>query len=272
GWHRIKIHTRNYIGIIVAEDDRNTIDRIYNYLTDFGYSIPKPRRRKPSKIRVPIYEPSGPRIPNSTKNMLSMVTQSNVEIEKMKDIVLQTNECNYDWCRGLLAGFFDTDGCLHKTWELSYIQIKNQDKTFSLCEKAINLLGFSSRRRWDNLYLINNYAFNNNILKYLSLINPALNRKKNLIGMGINFEPVKVTNIEKYNGDYVAIQTDTKTLIANGLLTHNCFIGPKPTSDRVFVVNQRNVKTGTFDEHKIMMGFKTEEEARAGYLANYEKG
>jgi len=39
----------------------------------------------------------------------------------------------------------------------------------------------------------------------------------------------------------------------------------------VFIVDQVN-KDGSFDEHKVVMGTATEEEARAAYLANYEKG
>jgi len=39
----------------------------------------------------------------------------------------------------------------------------------------------------------------------------------------------------------------------------------------VFIVDQVN-KEGSFDEHKVVMGTATEEEARAAYLANYEKG
>ncbi|QNF19556.1 inorganic diphosphatase [Aeromonas hydrophila] len=50
------------------------------------------------------------------------------------------------------------------------------------------------------------------------------------------------------------------------------FIGDKPESDTVFVVDQVDPKTGKFDEHKVMMGFADEQAARAGYLANYEKG
>lgn len=49
------------------------------------------------------------------------------------------------------------------------------------------------------------------------------------------------------------------------------FIGPRPDSDKVFVIDQVN-QDGTFDEHKVMMGFKDLESARAGYLANYEAG
>lgn len=39
----------------------------------------------------------------------------------------------------------------------------------------------------------------------------------------------------------------------------------------VFVVDQCN-PDGTFDEHKVMLGFNSTEEARSAYLSNYEKG
>jgi DNA-directed RNA polymerase beta subunit len=39
-----------------------------------------------------------------------------------------------------------------------------------------------------------------------------------------------------------------------------------------FVVNQVNPKSGRFDEHKVMLGFINLDDAKAGYLANYEKG
>ncbi|MDM5138438.1 hypothetical protein OB959_01310 [Aeromonas bestiarum] len=50
------------------------------------------------------------------------------------------------------------------------------------------------------------------------------------------------------------------------------FIGDQPDSGTVYVVDQVDPKTGKFDEHKVMMGFADEQAARAGYLANYEKG
>lgn len=50
------------------------------------------------------------------------------------------------------------------------------------------------------------------------------------------------------------------------------FIGDQPDSETVYVVDQVDPKTGKFDEHKVMMGFADEQAARAGYLANYEKG
>lgn len=49
------------------------------------------------------------------------------------------------------------------------------------------------------------------------------------------------------------------------------FVGNSPLSDKVFVVDQVN-KDGSFDEHKVMIGFNSTEEAQAAYLANYEQG
>ena len=40
----------------------------------------------------------------------------------------------------------------------------------------------------------------------------------------------------------------------------------------VFVVDQQDPATGKPDEHKVMLGFATKEEAQAAYQANYQKG
>lgn len=40
----------------------------------------------------------------------------------------------------------------------------------------------------------------------------------------------------------------------------------------VYVVNQVDPGSGNFDEHKIMMGFDSEDQARVAYLSNYEPG
>lgn len=49
------------------------------------------------------------------------------------------------------------------------------------------------------------------------------------------------------------------------------FIGPNPDSDNVFIVDQVNAD-GSFDEHKVLLGFPSKIAARRGYLANYQKG
>ncbi|MEI7957225.1 MAG: hypothetical protein WCJ66_18835, partial [Verrucomicrobiota bacterium] len=47
------------------------------------------------------------------------------------------------------------------------------------------------------------------------------------------------------------------------------FIGPNPSGTKAFVVNQIDPSTGKFDEHKVMLGYDSRQEAIKGYKANY---
>lgn len=49
------------------------------------------------------------------------------------------------------------------------------------------------------------------------------------------------------------------------------FLSDHPGEGKVFVVDQVN-EDGTFDEHKVMYGFNSEQEAMEAYLANYSPG
>lgn len=48
------------------------------------------------------------------------------------------------------------------------------------------------------------------------------------------------------------------------------FVGPEQ-SERVYVIDQLDPKTGRLDEHKVMLGFRSPLDARLGYLANYDE-
>ncbi|MEX2964740.1 LPD1 domain-containing protein, partial [Microbulbifer sp. TYP-18] len=49
------------------------------------------------------------------------------------------------------------------------------------------------------------------------------------------------------------------------------FVGPDVDSERVFVVDQVN-RDGSFDEHKVLLGFSDKAKAIAGYKGAYDKG
>lgn len=49
------------------------------------------------------------------------------------------------------------------------------------------------------------------------------------------------------------------------------FMGSKPKSDFVFIVDQMKVDNDKFDEHKVMLGFSNKTEAIEAYLKNYDK-
>lgn len=50
------------------------------------------------------------------------------------------------------------------------------------------------------------------------------------------------------------------------------FLGDELDSDQVFIVNQIDQGTGSFDEHKVMLGFPDRHAAHDAYLSNYEAG
>lgn len=49
------------------------------------------------------------------------------------------------------------------------------------------------------------------------------------------------------------------------------FVGEHPSSEDVFIVDQVK-EDGSFDEHKVMLGYTSTEEAREAYLRNYDEG
>ena len=49
-------------------------------------------------------------------------------------------------------------------------------------------------------------------------------------------------------------------------------IGPHHQSDHVFVVDQHDHRTGKFDEHKVMLGYRTKSEAEHAYMGGFSDG
>jgi hypothetical protein len=49
-------------------------------------------------------------------------------------------------------------------------------------------------------------------------------------------------------------------------------IGPDHTSDHVFLVDQHDKNTGKFDEHKVMLGYRTKDAAMAAYCNGFSDG
>lgn len=49
-------------------------------------------------------------------------------------------------------------------------------------------------------------------------------------------------------------------------------IGPDTHSDHVFIIDQNDLRTGQFDEHKVMLGYRTREEATRAYRNGFSDG
>lgn len=50
------------------------------------------------------------------------------------------------------------------------------------------------------------------------------------------------------------------------------YVGKNPESERVFIVDQLNQDNDQFDEHKIMLGYQSLEEAEQAYKSNFDPG
>jgi predicted RNA methylase len=50
------------------------------------------------------------------------------------------------------------------------------------------------------------------------------------------------------------------------------FIGPHPEIERAYIINQRHVDGVKTDEHKVMLGFDSAEQAKAAYLGSFQGG
>ncbi|MFH7764608.1 PLxRFG domain-containing protein [Acinetobacter sp. BSP-28] len=50
------------------------------------------------------------------------------------------------------------------------------------------------------------------------------------------------------------------------------YVGSNPESEQVFIVDQLDQQTGGFDEHKVMLGFNSQDEAIKAYSSNFDKG
>ena len=192
------------------------------------------------------------------------------KIRFVKNILVRNAE-SFEWCRGYLAGIYDTDGCLNNRHELQITQTKNQNEFMEFTKKCIATLGFNAVQRNNEIKLNSNLMADNITMEFTQLLKPSLEKKRNFLGQTYRFEPVEIVSIKAYKGNFIAIQTDKQTYIANGFVTHNCYIGDNEDAKKVYIVHQNDPITHKYDEDKCMLGFNSLEDAKKAYLMQYDR-
>ena len=101
----------------------------------------------------------------------------------------------------------------------------------------------------------------------------------NLHGMSVRIENPRNTYREKadkggkvWRSRMAAHYGDIEGTRGNDGDPIDVFVGPFPESTAVWVINQRRVGTDKLDEHKAMLGFVSEQQARNAYLDSYDRG
>jgi len=217
GSFRINSSGADYWQLSVQLGDHEIIDRCVDYL----------ERLLPSAVSAPR------EVPNSSewgsKPMLTLGTRRRDNLLKLAELMSDSDADS--WKLGWLAGLYDTDGSLHQNGQVSVFQ-KDHAVLDRVAERASDF-GFTF------LLQVNDGGCDSVRLKadrmervrFMSLVRPALSRKVEEIQSRTVriFDPVSVVSVEPIGKiEMFDITTSSRTFVADGLLTHNCYATERP--------------------------------------------
>lgn len=161
--------------------------------------------------------------PSKGEPMFAIGTTSPERVARIKAMTVPRSDS--EWMRGWLAGIFDAEGSHGK----EALRISNSDESIlKTTENALQAFGFQSVRdisKTRNVCYIRILGGREETMRFWQLVNPAIKRKFTLEGQAVN-KSVRVTSIEcrEYSTEMFDIMTGTETFIANGMVSHNCYV------------------------------------------------
>ncbi len=137
-----------------------------------------------------------------------------------------------EWYRGFLAGIFDAEGSNKR----EALRITNTDsQILEKIEEAFQFFSLECRREMHSHHAsaIRLLGGRNAVIFFWQLTNPAIKRKFYLLGGSLRGSS-KIISIEPLGTvlDMYDIQTETENFIANGLVSHNCYVPKVLRMDR----------------------------------------
>lgn len=246
----------------------NVIYRVKKYWNDLGIDVPEIKITEPRQTNSLLKD--GRKIVSSMK-MAELIIRGTNRVNITKEILTDINKDNYEWCRGFIAGIYDTDGCLNCRHEFQISQTKHQEEFMPFVINCLEILGYKGVQRNNEIKINSDFMADNITMELTQLLKPSIEQKRSFIGQSYRFEPIEIIDIKPYRGEFIAIQTDEQTYIANGFVTHNCYIGPAKDSNKVYVIHQNNPVTHKYDEDKCMLCFESADAAKKGYMKQYDR-
>lgn len=213
---------QSYWRIAVLEDDRLVLDRVVRGLEILGVE---------SEVK-PF---------NGGSVSGQHIRRSMIKVEhRSMDVLLKITGCllevdDNEWMAGWLGGFLDTDGAASGSVRSGKVihrwsQARNRNDYLQRAEKYLKRLDIdcqletSAKRRCDTVRLV--VKNTNERFQAIGIIRPALYRKgtKLCYGARLGQELDRVTGIKRSEvKNLIDITTSTRTFIAEGLVTHNCY-------------------------------------------------
>lgn len=205
----------------LALKDEEALDRSASYLAGFGVET----------HRFQFSEAVGARAP-----MSAIRTHRRDAFEAISGLVNVVVE-NFEWRRGWLAGIFDAEGSTSS----GVIRIYNTDhEILTTTERALAAHGFRSIRdlgRPNGCPAVRVIGGLSEVVRFFNLMHPAIRRKLPVVGQALRGS-IKVASIERLGEtvEMVDITTSTENFVAEGLISHNCYVPlvtkqPRPEFD-----------------------------------------
>ncbi|HET6446211.1 MAG TPA: hypothetical protein VFI27_16715, partial [candidate division Zixibacteria bacterium] len=196
----------------LALKDTQALDRTDRYLHGFGVDTQK------FDFGIDTNNPN--RSP-----MKAIRTSSKSSYESILDLISYSH--GIEWNRGWLAGIFDSEGSHGK----EALRISNTDKKIlDTTKAALTLHGFdfaqeSSVENPKRATTIRILGGRSETMRFWQVANPSIKRKFKLEGRAV-CASVKVLDIEPLGKviEMFDITTGTGNFIANGLVSHNCYV------------------------------------------------
>jgi len=186
---------------------------------------------------------------NPHGDLQAIGTTSPARFAKIESMLAPQDEP--EWQRGWLAGIFDAEG----SHGIQSLRISNSDTSIlATTQKALTNFGFDFMTDGPNKINVCSIRIRggrSETMRFWQLVNPSIKRKFTLEGQAIS-ESVKIVSIEPLNEvmDMFDIMTGTENFIANGMISHNCYV-PK-----VLHITREEFDAGANDRTDFMTALK----------------
>lgn len=198
----------------VRMTDEVAVRRAAKYVADLGIDVPE----------VSTYQPDGVKVDGTPYGMMfRLEARAKEALTTLRDIIwLDENTEDQDYRRGWLAGFFDAEGSLGAVLRLSQ---KKTDLFLDTAERWLQAFGFDCVKEHGSEVRLRGGRWE--IMRFLALTRPAIERKwEAVFEGGLKNRPAMVLKLEMLPEQrLIDIQTSTRTFIANGFASHNCYQG-----------------------------------------------
>lgn len=164
------------------------------------------------------------------KTVHAIGTQARDNVGRIRALIAWPHKPSDSWCKGFLAGVFDSEGCYSGA-----LRIANTDYTIiDHIVLALRRLGFTyvieraGKNRTKPVEVVRLLGGLKELLRFFHTVDPAITRKRNIEGLALKSDArLHVVSIEPLGSmPLFDITTGTGDFIANGVVSHNCYARP----------------------------------------------